>query len=98
MQTRLVPMLLLKQSMDMSEDSVRFLSDFFTLRAVKGFVWFRVLMTRTRELKTQICVGKRTVHERETGHWVPVNAFIQLYTLKKNLFTPVQRSRPRLLP
>lgn len=31
----------------------------FTLCAVKGFVWFRVLMTRARETETQICLRKK---------------------------------------
>ena len=68
----------------------------FSLRAVKGFMWFRVLMTRTRETETQICLGKRTVRQRNRprDRSVPVNAFIHIFTLKKNLFTTVQRSRP----
>lgn len=68
----------------------------FTLCAVKGFVWFRVLMTRTRETEMQICLGKRTVRQRNRprDRWVPANAFIHIFTQKKNVFTPVQRSRP----
>lgn len=63
-----------------------------TLCAVKGFVWFRVLMTKTRETETQICLGKKTVHQRNrhTDSWVPVNAFIQ-FLHRKRMYSHLYR-------
>lgn len=64
---------------------------------VKGFLWFRVLMRRTRDI--QICLVKRTVR-RTTGPQTTVEpektSIYRFYRerKKKKVFTPVQRSKP----
>lgn len=66
----------------------------FTLCAVKGFMWFRVLMTKTRGNRNPDMSRKRTVHQwNRPGDHLQMHLYTFLHR-KKNVFTPVQRSRP----
>lgn len=78
----------------------QFYLSLFTLCAVKGVVWFRVLMTTMRETETQICLVIKTVHQRNRSRdsWMPVNA---LYTFldRKRIYSHLYRGVGlRLLP
>lgn len=95
----LVPMLLKKESPS-SVFMVGEMERFSALHSgvVKGFLWFRVLMRRTRDI--QICLVKRTVR-RTTGPQTTVEPentsiyrFYREREKKKKVFTPVQRSKP----
>lgn len=63
-----------------------------TLCAVKGFVWFRVLMTKTRETETQICLGKEQ-YIRETGPQTPGCLWMHLYKFihRKRMYSHLYR-------
>lgn len=60
---------------------------------VKGFVWFRVLMTKMRETETQICLEKRTVHERQAEYagclWMHLYTFLHWKWIYSHMYRGV---------